>query len=183
LRQQVIAKRYARALFAIGQEAGDAELKAYGDELASLADVLRGAPQLLKIFNNPIVKTEDKKGVAQKILSRISAGKTVSNFCMFLADKGRLGAVLEIQQYFASLLDLKEGILRGKVVTAIDLASGKQDAIKKELEKQLDQTLVLEYEADTSILGGLVLKVGDKVYDASLRAQLDQMKETIKRGE
>ena len=183
MRQQVIAKRYARALFAIGQEIGDAELKAYGDELAALADVLRGAPQLITIFSNPIIKTEDKKGIAKTILGKIGAGTTVSNFCMFLADKGRLGYFLEIQQYFATLLDQKEGILRGKVVTAIDLASTKQEAIKSELEKQLDQTLVLEYEQDESVLGGLVLKVGDKVYDASLRAQLDQMKETIKRGE
>jgi F-type H+-transporting ATPase subunit delta len=69
------------------------------------------------------------------------------------------------------------------LVTAIELTKTKQDQIAKKLEKQLKGQLILNYETDTSILGGLVLKVGDKVYDASLRAQLDQMRETIKRGE
>lgn len=183
MREQVIAKRYARALFAIGHEKGGDELNTYGQHLAQLAEVMREAPQLVRLFRNPIVRVEHKKAVVTALLDKLEISGTVRQFCLYLADRERLANFLDIQEYFSRLLDANEGILRGELVTAIDLTKTKQDQIAKKLEKQLQGQLVLNYETDASILGGLVLKVGDKVYDASLRAQLDQMRETIKRGE
>ena len=183
MREQVIAKRYARALFAIGREQGDAAVAQFGQELSALAEILEGAPALLRIFKNPIIKTDAKKAALKALLDNMELCKTVHNFCLFLADKGRLENFIEIQSYYSKLLDLNEGILRGKLVTAIELTKAKKDGIKTQLEEQFAQKLVLDYEADKTFLGGLVLKVGDKIYDASLKAQLEQMKETIKRGE
>jgi F-type H+-transporting ATPase subunit delta len=183
LRGQVIAKRYARALFAIGQEQGDEAVSQFGRELTALAEILEGAPALLRVFKNPVIRTEAKKGVLQSIMDKMELSKTVHNYCLFLADKGRLEYFLDIQRYYSMLLDMKEGIMRGKLVTAIELTKAKKDGIKTQLEEQFAHKLVLDYESDKDILGGLVLKVGDKVYDASLKAQLEQMKETIKRGE
>ena len=183
MRQQVIAKRYARALFAIGREQGGEAHKTFGQELAGLAEVLDGAPKLLRLFKNPIIRTQDKRNLVLSILDKLEVSQMTKNFCLFLADKGRLGNFPEIQQYYNKLLDLDEGILRGKLITAIDLTKTKQDKIKKDLEAKMSSTLVLDYEKDKAILGGLVLKVGDKVYDASLKAQLELMKENIKRGE
>ena len=182
MKEQVIAKRYARALFALGQEKGDKELQHYGEELARLSAVIEEAPQLLKILKNPIIKTGDKKQVLARIMEKYEIGKTIQNFCLFLADKDRLGNFPDIQRTFSELLDAKAGILRGKLITAIELAKARQDKVKKQLEEQLSQKLVLHYEQDQTILGGLVLQVGDRVYDASLRAQLAQLKEQIKKG-
>lgn len=159
------------------------EQKAFGADLEKLAAVLAQFPNLLKVFKNPIIRTEDKKKVASKLLTKIKANKVVKNFCMFLADKGRLGNFPEIQAYYQLLLDAREGVMRGKVVTAIDLSKGKKDAIQKALEKEFAKKLILDFEQEPGILGGLVLKVGDKVYDASLKAQLDNLKANIKRGE
>ena len=182
MRQQVIAKRYARALFSIGREQGGEAHKTFGQELAGLAEVLEGEPRLLRVFKNPVIRTQDKKKLVLTILDNLEVSQTVKNFCLFLADKNRLWNFPEIQQYFNKLLDLDEGIMRGKLITAIDLTKTKQDKIKKDLESKISGTLVLDYEKDKAILGGLVLKVGDKVYDASLKAQLELMKENIKRG-
>jgi len=74
-------------------------------------------------------------------------------------------------------------VSRGEVVTAIKLDKDLKDKLKSSLEEKVSRQLVLEYAVDPSILGGLVLKVGDRIMDASLRAQLVAMKETIKRGE
>jgi F-type H+-transporting ATPase subunit delta len=79
-------------------------------------------------------------------------------------------------------LDEVQGIVRGDLVTAIELTDPLKKKIKEELEKQSGQKIVLEYGVDPDILGGLKLKVGDKVLDASIRAQLDILKENIKRG-
>ncbi|MFP4587916.1 MAG: ATP synthase F1 subunit delta [Desulfohalobiaceae bacterium] len=183
MREQIIAKRYARALFAIGQDKGDEELNKYGQELAALAELLQAYPQLVRIFKNPIIKAQEKKTILAQIMEKGELGPVVRNFCNFLADKERLGSFLAIQEYYQTLLDQKEGILRGKLITAIELTKARQDKTTKDLEERLQQKLVLHYETNQKILGGVVLEVGDKVYDASLRAQLDRLKENIKRGE
>ncbi len=183
MRQQVIAKRYARALFALGQEEGIEVQKKYGQELTDLAELFQQLPKLINIFKNPIIRVDHKKEIVRQILEKVGSSQTVRNFCFYLADKGRLEFFVDIQQYYSKLLDQAEGLIRGKVVTAIDLSKNKMNQIHKQLEDKAAQKLILDYETDESILGGLVLKVGDKIYDASLQAQLALMKENIKRGE
>lgn len=183
MRVQIVAKRYARALFSIGQEQGVERLRTYRDQLRALADVVNGSTELFQVFKTPVIRAEQKKAVLQSILDRMDTAPEVRNFCLFLADQGRLPFFMDIERYFSHLLDEYEGILRGSLITATELAKKRKDSIREELEKRFQQNLVLDYDVDGDILGGLVLKVGDRIYDASLRAQLDSLKENIKRGE
>ncbi|RQD57597.1 MAG: F0F1 ATP synthase subunit delta [Desulfonatronovibrio sp. MSAO_Bac4] len=179
----IVARRYARALFALGQKQGEKELKAYGEDLAKLVGALESAPELLRIFKNPIFNVTEKKGILKQLAGKMKLGPVASNFCYLLAEKGRLDCLPEINVYYAKLLDEFEGVVRGEIVTAIKLADNvKQDIVGK-LEKQSGLKVVLDYNVDQEILGGLMLKVGDKVLDASIRAQLQILKENIKRGE
>ena len=179
----VVARRYARALFAIGQKAGAGEMQQYGEELASLAGTLEGSPELLKVFRNPIFDVETKKAVLDAVLSKLNPSQMVKNFCLLLAEKNRLAYLPEIEAVYAALLDDAQGIVRGRMTTAFELDSDRQKAIADKLEAQTKKTVQLNYNVDQEILGGLVLTIGDKVFDASLRAQLDMLKENIKRGE
>ncbi len=183
MKQEVLAKRYSRALFAIGQEEGPEALKRYGKELEALCSLVEEEPLLLRIFKNPIIRVEDKKALVGKILDKIGASTVFKNFCMLLAEKKRLPFVLDIKNYYQRLLDAYEGVVRGSLVTAIEISDKKKEKIRKDLEVQLKKKFILEYLVDKGILGGVVLKVGDKVYDASLKAQLNILKEKIKRGE
>lgn len=179
----IVARRYARALYAIGKEKSLGELETYGADLKKLADVLATSSELVRVLRNPIFSVEEKKAVLGKILARIAPSGMVANFCNLLADKERLGALQDIETFYSSLLDTEKGVIRGEMVTAIGIEAAKQDAIKTQLEKQSGKKLVLDFATDASILGGVVLKIGDKTLDASLRAQLDILKENIKRGE
>lgn len=179
----IVARRYARALFSLGKEKGDAELVAYGKDLSGLVKALEELPQLDRIFRNPVFKVEEKKAVVDAILSKIKAQQMVVNFCHLLADNNRLGFLADIQAFYAQLLDEHQGVSRGEVVTAINLDKDLMDKLKNSIEEKVSRQLILDYAVDPSILGGLVLKVGDRIMDASLRAQLVAMKETIKRGE
>ena len=179
----VAARRYAKALFAIGKEKGGAELDTYGKDLAALGEVMEGAPELVRVFKNPIFSVEEKRAVLGKILDAVSASPMVRNFCALLADKGRLAVLTDIMAVFSTLLDAEKGVVRGELVTAIELGDAKQKAVKAQLEKQAGRQLELDFSVDSAILGGVMLKVGDNVMDASLRAQLNILKETIKRGE
>lgn len=117
------------------------------------------------------------------MLVQCQAGTAEKNFFSLLADKGRLALIPVIVADFKAMLDEAKGISRGLVTTAIELDNDKKSEILSQLEKQTGRKLVLSYAVDTRILGGIVLKVGDIVYDASLRAQLDNLRESIKRGE
>ncbi len=180
----IVARRYAKALFAVAQAQSDkGALAQYGDDLARLAEVLENAPELTKIFRNPIFGAEEKRGVITKVLDKVAACAMVRNFCQLLADKNRLSFLPEINASYGTLLDLAQGVLRGKLVTAVKLSDAVQKNVVNKLQSESGRQVVLEYEVDQDIIGGLMLKVGDKVLDASIRAQLQILKENIKRGE
>ena len=179
----IVARRYAKALFALAKKAGKKVPAEYGKDLEAFASVLEGSPDLLKVFANPIISADVKKSVLSGVAGKLGLKPMVVNFLSLLADKDRLPYVLEVSALYRTLLDEAEGVMRGQLVTAFALADARQDQIKVKLEKQSGKKLVLSFAVDPSIIGGVVLKVGDKVLDASLRAQLEILKEQIKRGE
>lgn len=179
----IVARRYAKALFAFAEKQGAAQLEAYGRELAQVAGVLAEAPDATRFFKSPVFSAEEKKAVLGRLLEKVAVSPAMKNFCDLLADKGRLPHLPDIAFVYGKLLDEKQGVVRGRLVTAVPLAEGKQGEIKSRLQAQAGRRLELEYGVDPEILGGVVLRVGDKVLDASLRAQLEMLKVTIKRGE
>ena len=142
------------------------------------------SPALERMFKSPVITVAEKHALADQLLDKAGADLTVKNFCRLLADKGRLAALPAIAGCYGELLDAEKGILRGTVITAVKLDAEKQKKLKAGLEKKAGKKkLELEFNVDKSILGGLMLKVGDRVLDASLRAQLTILRDTIKRGE
>ena len=149
-----VSRRYASALFSLGKEKG--ELDAFSESLTAFASAIEESTQLKELIINPVITHDEKKSVVMGVLGACRAGTTEKNFFSLLADKGRLALIPAIIADFKAMLDEVKGISR---------------------------ELVLSYAVDPQILGGIVLKVGDIVYDASLRAQLDNLRESIKRGE
>ena len=178
----IVSRRYAKALFSVGQKQGEKSLVEYGEVLVELSSALKDSPEGLRFFQNPVFSAEEKKAVLGKLLESGSDGDVVKNFCYLLADKGRLSCISEIAHEYSKMLDAVQGVVRGKLVTAIQLTQKRQSEIKDRLEDQLKCKLELEFAVSQKILGGVVLKVGSKVLDASIRAQLQMMKEQIKRG-
>ena len=181
--ENVVARRYAKALFAVAQKGGDGDLDAYGKDLAGLANVLDTVPEALRFFKNPTFDAAEKKAVLGDLLAKLSAKPTVKNFCDLLADKDRLPVLPAVAEVYKKMLEDAQGVVAGSLVTAVELPEARQNQIKDELTKKAGKTLKLDFVVDAGILGGVVLKVGDKVLDASLRAQLQILKEQIKRGE
>jgi F-type H+-transporting ATPase subunit delta len=179
----IVARRYAKALFTVGQKQGAAELDAYGKQLAELAGAMAESPEAMRFFRNPVFSIEEKKAVLAQITEKLGLSKPLSNFVNLLADKNRVVSVPEIAEDFIAMLDEVNGIVSGKLVTAVSLSDARKVELKERLEKQTGKKLVLDFAIDAEILGGVVLQIGDAVLDASLRAQLNILKETIKRGE
>ncbi len=178
----VIARRYANALFAIGKKTGMSDLEQYGKNFTQLDSMLQASPDLDKVFKSPVVTADEKKRVLGSVLTAIGANTTMSNFCLLLADKNRLSNLRRIASCYSTLLDDEKGVIRGHLLTAVPLDNKKRGVIKKQLEAKAGKSLELTFDVDASILGGIVLKVGDRVMDASVRAQLDILREIIKRA-
>ena len=179
----IVAQRYANALFAIGEKEGLPKLEKYAEALSALSEVLLASPELARLFRAPVIGVAEKKAVLKTLLDRIQAEPLVVNFCYLLAEKGRLPFFNDVSVCFGKLLDEVKGIVRGRMLTAIELPEKRQAEILADLEKQTQKRLALQFVVDPSILGGVVLQVGDKVLDASLKAQLNVLKDIIKRGE
>ena len=92
----VIARRYAHALFALGKKAGTTELEQYGASLSQLDALLAASPELDKVFKSPVVTVGEKRKVLDKLLKSVKADKTMTNFCLLLADKNRLSSLRRI---------------------------------------------------------------------------------------
>lgn len=178
----VVARRYANALFALGQRQGGEALSGHGECLAELANFLKIEPRLAQTLKSPVISIAEKKKLMDVLLEKLSADITMRNFCNLLADKSRLGSLAQIAHWYGILLDAANGIMRGQVITAIKLSPARQDEIREELKKKFGSDIELTFHVDPEILGGMVLTVGDKVMDASLRAQLGALRENLRRG-
>lgn len=178
----VVARRYAGALFSLGKKQGGDALNSYGACLSELGRLITETPQFEQLLKSPVIGIAEKKAVMASLLEKLSATPTMRNFCFLLADKERLGSLKEIASWYGIFLDEANGILRGRVTTAIKLTPEKQQSLKENLRKKTGRDMELTFTVDPEILGGLVLAVGDKVLDTSLRAQLGILGEILKRG-
>ena len=137
----------------------------------------------MTFFRNPAFSADEKKAVMNQMIEKISVDPMVKNFCDLLADKGRVEMLPAIASDYKAMLDAVIGVLTGELITVSEINEERKSAIKARLEEQAGKKLELDFGTDKDILGGLVLKIGDKVMDASLKAQLQILKENIKRGE
>ena len=179
----VVSRRYAKALFAIGAAKGEADQAKYGEQLGALSASMMDAPEAMGFFKNPSFSPEEKKGVLTQMVDKLTVDPMVKNFCDLLADKGRVEMIPAIASDYKAMMDAVSGVISGELTTVSELTEDRKSAIQAQLEKQAGKKLELEFNTDKEILGGIVLKVGDKVMDASLKAQLQILKENIKRGE
>lgn len=157
-------------------------MTSHGAMFEALGEILAMSPALDMTLKSPVITVAEKKAVMGKILDKLQADRTMRNFCGLLADKGRLGSLGRIAACYRDLLDEQKGIYRGRVTTAVPLTAKKQAALASKLKKKFEGEMALTFTVDPGILGGMVLTIGDRVLDSSLRAQLQGLRETFKRG-
>ncbi len=178
----VVARRYAKALFDLAKQSGSDALDKAGSDLAGFAAMAEGNPELAGLFRDPVFSPEEKQGVVLALAQRLETDGMVRDFLFLLADKHRLMLLDRIAGEYQPLLDAEKGIVRGEVVSAVPLDDKARKTVETKLEKKAGKDLILDFKVDKSLLGGMLLKVGDKVMDASLKTQLSLLKDTIKRG-
>jgi len=176
-----ISKRYAKALLSLGQE--DGKYVEYGNSLKEFAAFCADNPEFRKVISNPVFSEDDRKKVLNAVLEKSAFSDYVKNFLCLLLDKNRISGIQDVSANYTRLTDEISNIIRAEIVTARPL---KDDVLKKldgVLSRITAKTVKTKVEEDESLIGGLVVKIGDLVLDGSVRAQLEGLKESLKRGE
>lgn len=182
MRDSVVARRYASALFSLSGKDGGQAPDARGECLDEIARLTREEPKLGAVFKSPAVGIGEKKALLAVLLDKLEADQITRNFFNLLADKERLGALSDIAEWYKVMLDETRGILRGRVTTAVKLSDAKREEMTETLKKKFGKDIKLTFHVDPEILGGMTLAVGGRVMDSSLRAQLGALRETLRRG-
>jgi F-type H+-transporting ATPase subunit delta len=172
-----VARRYARALFQIGVDAGTFE--ALGQELSDLADLFAGSPELRQALENPVFKPSEKRAIVQKILPRVTPSPIVQSFALLLLERGRIRALPAIARAYRELGDQHAGRVRATVTSAQPLAAADLERVRQSLEQRTHKKVMVESQVDPSLIGGLVARVGDLVLDGSVRTQLASLREKL----
>jgi F-type H+-transporting ATPase subunit delta len=181
MKNLAVARRYAKALLLISKE--DGQTDAYRKELSGFADLMEQENALNQAITNPLYDTKSRRNVLQAILDRLGISKTMKSFFLLLFDKGRIGFIGSINEFYQKLADELRGIARASLISATALSEDTVEKIQAALSKKTKKKIILEVAQNPELIGGIVTKIGDLVWDGSIKTQLSNMRETLKRGE
>jgi len=176
-----ISKRYAKALLSLGQE--DGNYIAYGNDLNEFDRFCSANEEFIKVVANQIFSVGERKRVLDAVLAKSAYADMVKNFLRLLLDKNRIGGIQEISEYYSKLTDEISNITRADIITARPLKKAAREKLAVVLAGLTAKEVKMEVKEDASLIGGLVVKIGDLVLDGSVKAQLKGLKESLKRGE
>jgi F-type H+-transporting ATPase subunit delta len=172
-----IARRYARAFFEVARE--DNCYKEYYEELQNFSALLDESKNLREFLANPVFDRADKKAVTDSILGKIKMSGMTASFLRLLVDKRRMGILSEITDCYRELMDAALGRARVHVKTAFPLTGELSAGLQKGLETMTGKKIEITMEEDAALLGGVVVRIGDTLYDGSIRTQLNNMRNLL----
>lgn len=173
-----ISKRYAKALYEVSQaeNAGDSVLK----QLTELSRALSSDAKLQEFLVTPLIAREDKINILRNTLSG-KVSQSLFNTLQLLANKNRLHLMNEIIEAYEFISDQSKGMMRGVVRSAAPLNADEKVKIENTVNKVINKKVVLNFEEDKNLMGGLIAQVGGWTFDDSLKSHLDSINEDLNR--
>ena len=165
-----VARRYAKALFELGVQAGNFE--ALGRELEGVARLYSDSRELRQTLENPVFKQSQKRKIVEALLPQLAQDVVVRNFVLLLVDRNRIAVLPLISRAYQELTDRQLGQVRAVVTSAKPFDMATEGEIKRALEKRTGKKVLMKSEVDPTLIGGVVVCVGDLILDGSLRTRL-----------
>ena len=172
-----ISKRYARAFFEIAAETN--QLEQYYNELKQFSSIITQDKTLHNFLANPVFEQAAKKEVVERIIGRLQLSVMTINFLKLLVDKKRIEALPDIEACYRQFMDEALKKVRVNLKTAFPLSPEMQAYIRTCLEKITGKHVEMTMEKDPTLLGGIVIGVGDTLYDGSIKTQLNNMRNLL----
>ncbi len=178
MKQSILAKRYAKAIFTVGQDRKKYE--EYNEVLQGLANLYATHPDVVDALTNPLYPMDVKENVMKGIVGSMKVDATMGNFLNLLVQKKRAEILPEIALAYKTMVDDAKNISHGNVISAIELSDTLKGNVQTILEKLTGKKVELTTSVDQSIIGGIIAQVGDLVLDGSIKTQLAGLKDSIK---
>jgi F-type H+-transporting ATPase subunit delta len=173
----IVARRYAQALLELGSEQGT--LDRMVEEIASAADAWDASPEFRNAVENPLVAHDAKKAVVGDLADRIGAGPVTRNTLLLLVDRRRMKTLPYLARTLRELADAKKGVIRAEVTSAAPLSDEYYAKLQAKLEKMTGQRVVVDRRSDPALIGGVVARIGDRIFDGSLRTRLQSLRDAL----
>ena len=172
-----LANRYARALVDVTTERNEtSEVKT---ELEQFASLLREHAELSEAFSSPVIAQKKKRAVLEDILAITKPRGTTANFLKLLLDNYRMHNLDIMLAAVGRELDRRAGVVLADVTFARQPDAAESDQLKKRLQEATGKDVRMKVKTDPNIIGGVVVRVGSRIYDASIRTQLAELKQQL----
>ena len=178
MKQTILARRYAKAIFTVGQQQGIYEN--YNEVLQGVANLYATHPEVADAVTNPLYPMDVKEKVMKGLVASMGVDNVMGNFLNLLVQKKRAGLLPEIAASYRTMVDEVKNISHGNVTSAVELDDELKANVQTVLEKLTGKKVALTTSVDPSIIGGIIAKVGDLVLDGSIKTQLAGLKDSIK---
>lgn len=173
----VIARRYATALLEIGVESG--RLDALVEEIANAANAYDSSAELRAAMADPLTPLPAKHAILSELGQRMNLSPTAKNVLTMLLDRRRIQAIVPIAQRLKEMADDKRGVVRAEVLTAMPLPEEYFTQLQHQLERVTGRRIALDRKLDPALICGVIVRVGDTIYDGSLLSRLRQLKDSM----
>ena len=174
-----LSRRYAKALFQLA--VADGKEDAVAAELGGFAEAL-AVPELRHVLNDPAFSRQRRKNIVTQVARELGLSMLVTHFLELLVDHDRMVFYSAIVERYRRMLDDQKGQAEARVVAARALDDGEVRRLIATLEGLSGKKIVLKQETDESLIGGAVVHLEDKIYDGSVRAQLEKMKKQVEQS-
>ncbi len=173
-----VAERYASALFELATEARAVDKVAA--DLAAFGALIDGSPDLQRLIRNPVFTAEEQTGAVGALLAKAKIGGLAGNFIGLVASKRRLFALPGMIAAFKQLVADSKGIVRAEVTAAEQPSPAQMKDIAATLKGMAGKEVMIDLKVDPSLIGGLVVKMGSRMVDASLKTKLNALRLAMK---
>lgn len=175
-----VGRRYAKALLDLAREQG--QLDNVLRDVGSLSEAWKASAELRDIVRNPAIPRPALKSAVDAVMEKLGLSKLVRNTVNLLADKGRLPQLEDVLGALEELAEAETGRVRVEVTSAKPLSDAYYSRLTEKLQRVTDRQVVLVKKQDPSLIGGVVTRVGDQVFDGSLSNRLSELRETLLAG-
>jgi F-type H+-transporting ATPase subunit delta len=172
-----VARKYARAFLEIGLQAGNYDI--LGKEMATLADLLEENRELRTVLFSTVYPAATRKSIVRAIAEPLALSPSTLKFIDLLIDRERMDHFIEVANAYENLCDAAANRVRSTLVTAGKISPELVKTIKGQLEYASGKEVILAVEEDRSLMGGVIAKMGNVIYDGSLRTQFQKIKENL----
>lgn len=169
-----LAGRYATALYELAE--ADSKLDEVAGDLTSIRDMVDESADLERLLRSPVIARDDQVGAMDAILTEAGASELTKRFIGVVAQNRRLFALAAMIKQFQAILAQRRGELTAEVTAAQALSDKQRQAIEDGLKKAMGTKVAVDARVDEDLLGGLVVKIGSRMIDSSVKTKLQQLR-------